>query len=63
MIHMGSVAFKFGGQIQVEVQRKMVQEIINAINREGYDAMLVGSIAKNTCLQGSKDIDIFILFT
>ena len=38
------------------------ESIIGEIRRLGHDAMLVGSIAKNTCLRGDKDLDIFILF-
>lgn len=37
-------------------------EIIQEIKRLGYDAMLVGSIAKGTCHRGDKDLDIFVLF-
>lgn len=36
------------------------QKIIKAI--KGHDAILVGSIAKNTCLRGDKDLDVFVLF-
>lgn len=38
------------------------EDIVNVINSLGYEAMLVGSIAKNTCLRGDKDLDIFIMF-
>ncbi|MCK4327952.1 MAG: CCA tRNA nucleotidyltransferase [Candidatus Diapherotrites archaeon] len=40
----------------------LAESIIGEIRGMGYDAMLVGSIAKNTCLRGDKDLDIFILF-
>ncbi len=41
---------------------ELSQKIINELKTMGYDALLVGSIAKNTCLRGDKDLDIFILF-
>ncbi|MCD4740510.1 CCA tRNA nucleotidyltransferase [archaeon] len=41
----------------------LATEIITEINKQGHEAMLVGSIAKDTCLRGSKDIDIFIMFS
>ncbi|MFC2174460.1 CCA tRNA nucleotidyltransferase [archaeon] len=40
----------------------LAESIIHEIRGMGYDSMLVGSIAKNTCLRGDKDLDIFILF-
>jgi len=45
-----------------EKQKVVVGEIISEIRKQGRDAVLVGSIAKNTCLRGSTDMDIFILF-
>ena len=45
-----------------EQELALAESIIAEIRALGHDAMLVGSIAKNTCLRGAKDIDIFILF-
>lgn len=45
-----------------EKELALAERIISEIKRLGYDAILVGSIAKDTCLRGSKDVDIFILF-
>ncbi|MCD6523229.1 MAG: CCA tRNA nucleotidyltransferase [Candidatus Diapherotrites archaeon] len=48
---------------EVEKEKAIVEKIIGLIKEvSGRDAMLVGSIAKNTALRGDKDIDIFILF-
>lgn len=40
----------------------LAAEIIKEVGKHGHKAMLVGSIAKNTCLRDDKDLDIFILF-
>lgn len=47
-----------------EKQKDMetAKKIIKEINNLGHKATLVGSIAKDTYLKGSKDIDIFIMF-
>jgi len=45
-----------------KAELKLSGDIIGAIGRLGYDAMLVGSVAKNTCLHGDKDLDIFVMF-
>ena len=41
---------------------KLSEDVIGAIGKLGYEAMLVGSVAKNTCLHGDKDLDIFVMF-
>ncbi len=41
---------------------KLSEDIIRVINGLGHDAILAGSIAKDTCLKGDKDLDIFVLF-
>jgi tRNA nucleotidyltransferase (CCA-adding enzyme) len=46
-----------------EKELALAESIIAEIRELGHDAMLVGSIAKNTCLRGAKDVDIFILFS
>ena len=40
----------------------MANEIIDEVREHGRDAILVGSIAKDTCLRGDRDVDIFVLF-
>jgi tRNA nucleotidyltransferase (CCA-adding enzyme) len=45
-----------------EKELALAAEIIAEIGKHGREAMLVGSIAKNTCLRGDKDLDIFVLF-
>ena len=49
-----------------EKEKQQTQEtakkVINAINKEGYEAILVGSAARSTRLAGSRDIDIFVYF-
>jgi len=42
--------------------KRIAKNLINEINKEGYEAVLVGSSARNTFLSGSNDLDIFIFF-
>jgi len=41
---------------------ELAERVIGEVEKLGFDAMLVGSIAKNTYLHGDKDLDVFILF-
>ncbi len=41
---------------------KLAKSIVRRIKRLGREAMLVGSLAKDTNLRGDADLDIFILF-
>lgn len=45
-----------------EAELELANQLVSEVRKHGRDAVLVGSIAKNTCLRGDKDIDIFILF-
>jgi len=41
---------------------KIAKDLINEINKEGYESILVGSSARNTFLKGANDLDIFVFF-
>ena len=41
---------------------KIARKLINEINKEGYEAILVGSRARNTFVSGDRDLDIFVFF-
>jgi tRNA nucleotidyltransferase (CCA-adding enzyme) len=41
---------------------ELAEKIIQEIKKQGFDSMLVGSIAKDTYLHGDKDLDVFVLF-
>lgn len=46
-----------------EKESRLVKKIKSKIKKiSGKNAVLVGSVAKKTCLSGDKDLDIFILF-
>ncbi len=50
---------------KIEEHRKVqeiAKQVINDINKQGYEAVLVGSSARGTFLTGSNDIDIFVFF-
>jgi len=42
--------------------QKLARAIINDINKEGYEAILVGSRARGTFISGERDLDIFVFF-
>lgn len=47
---------------EMERSLRLAERIIRLIRQEGHEAMLVGSVAKDTNLRGKADLDIFILF-
>jgi len=49
-------------QKELEKIRKIADKLIKEINKEGYEAMLVGSAARGTFVSGENDIDIFVFF-
>jgi len=50
------------GKDEIKKIRKIADKIIKEINKEGYEAMLVGSAARGTFVSGENDIDIFVFF-
>ena len=42
--------------------KEIVKSVIDRINKEGYEAILVGSFARNTAISPIKDLDIFVYF-
>ncbi len=45
-----------------EKAKKIVKNVIGKLNKEGYEAILVGSFARNTATSPIKDLDIFVYF-
>ncbi|MEM2508935.1 MAG: nucleotidyltransferase domain-containing protein, partial [Candidatus Thermoplasmatota archaeon] len=47
---------------EIESVVKEIKDLIEKIKPEDAEAMLVGSVAKDTYLKNALDIDFFILF-
>ena len=47
---------------EIRKTMKVAKDLINEINKLGYEAVLVGSSARNTFLRNSGDLDIFVFF-
>ncbi len=47
---------------EIEKARAVAKKIIEKLNKENYEAVLVGSVARGTALKPIKDIDIFVFF-
>ena len=47
---------------EVEKIIMIADKLIKQINKEGYEAVLVGSAARGTFISGENDIDIFVFF-
>jgi len=45
-----------------EKERAIADKILNKLKKKGVKPLLVGSLAKDTDIRGTKDLDIFILF-
>ncbi len=45
-----------------ELEKKLIEELISRLKKKGVKPLLVGSLAKDTDIRGTKDIDMFILF-
>ncbi len=47
---------------EIEKTKKIAENIMEAIRKEGYEPVFVGSRARGTCIAGDRDIDIFVFF-
>ncbi|MBI4214589.1 nucleotidyltransferase domain-containing protein, partial [archaeon] len=45
-----------------DADQKLAKRLINEINKLGYEAVLVGSRARDTYISGGRDLDIFVYF-
>lgn len=47
---------------EIEKSREIAKKFIKEIEKRGHEAILVGSVARDTFISGDKDIDVFFFF-